>query len=295
MEYGELIAKNLQRSYEPSLLGFQEECLIAFKRLGEENDFFKGITALMTDSLDLVTTEGLGILLSECLLRSNNMAQKQWFYPSLKNPVIMQYLSGIDSCVYQQMLRQAEEFMEERLIEDSQNLSWTVGLAVYNSIRSNIHQLQEELGISGIYRCDSNYRGVRHISFVKESQLVLSESDLEVLKNFAPKVANHFCYLGQITSPKYLLVRIDRNGEAELATTYRQIRGIATNAKYAVLSHQTLRNVGTHSEEEPDVIELSLILSWNGESSDTVNFRLYHPDLAYYLWLENNKEVLIYG
>lgn len=91
MEYRELIAKSLQAkyglgkegSYEPSLLPFQEECLITFKRLAQENDFFKAITALMTDSLDLVTTQGLGILLSECLLRSNNMAQKQWFYRSL--------------------------------------------------------------------------------------------------------------------------------------------------------------------------------------------------------------------
>ena len=297
------------------------------RNAAKESDlpFFKALERLLGDNPDLLTTKGLEELLNDCSCIATEV-DKGLTYPSLCEPWVTNGLAEIDKRFLDRYFACPGEFetgdsMPDKVKQgfefygriskllDSNNAA---NVAFYHAIRANIHQLQESLLISGLKANDFNCRGVDYLCLDPCSQLDLTNTDLNLLKSFAPSVARHFCYLARLQDPRYKLSRVllDEQGHEvdEIATTFRQIKDMAQHAQHAILRHEshawefvgnnTWQTLGSepNGNLEPDLIELTLIESWHcpktGEYGQVEIFRLTHPDPVRQPWKLQNSSLL---
>lgn len=279
------------------------------------NLLIKALVKLLDDNAEMLTTEGLADLLEECRYRGMDrpLTKDEWKYPSLAEPWVMPALACVEQSFINRLLAAPEEFITDA--EDRKGLDYyerigkfigsngAASACYYHAIRDTIQMLQGKFYITASVRADFNCRGVEFTTFDHESQLLLTDIDRHMAKNFSSATARHFCYLAKMKTPKYNLSRIeeDDKGEFETPTTFRQIKELAKIAKHAILRHEshTWESIGNGSfrstqnldiPNEPDTIELTLILEWDGDPSfgnwgDAATFRLTHPDPSRKPWL----------
>lgn len=289
-----------------------EKIMRAFKE--DKLPDIETIERLYDDNDQLFTTEGLSELLKECAWISLDMNLQESKYPSLiSEPWIMASLAKIDRASYRRLFAEPSEFLPEEMtsgarrgIEMYQRMAEFVGtegissVCFYHAIRASIQDLQEAIECPSVRWREFDCRGEKFNFMDFDDQLLMLEGDLLMAERYASATASHFCSLAQLRSPKYSLVRLGED-EEELPTTFRQLKDFASRAKYAMLRHEShdweqkgdawaSYGIGVDRKDEPDIIELALILEWDGDPKfgswgECEVFRLVHPDPARRPWL----------
>ncbi|MBD2302790.1 hypothetical protein [Nostoc sp. FACHB-190] len=262
------------------------------------------INKLRQDNPDLLTTEGLSALLHDCICLK--YAQHHRFtYPSLL----------ADKSIYLELAQIGSSNVEdEALIHRIQASSkiWakngadtmqeaTDFLLLFHKIRDNIHQLQQNLSISGVSQRHISirvrpwrWRSHRLFSYpAPEDQLILLECDRIVLQNAVPGVLKYFLELVQM-SPTYNLFFVDEN-KNKIPTTVAIVEDAAARAVKAEIYSESYNWKPTNTncwegkpapQLHPGEIHLILHLDW--DENEFLFFDAHHPDINRWPWLAEN-------
>ncbi|BAY20227.1 hypothetical protein NIES21_60970 (plasmid) [Anabaenopsis circularis NIES-21] len=254
------------------------------------------ISKLLQDNPDLLTTEGLSALLHDCICLK--YAQHHRFtYPSLL----------VDNSIYLELAQMGTSKVEDealiRRVMASSKI-WTADgcesqeeaadfLVLFRKIRDNIHQLQQDLGISGVSQRHISIRDHLFSYPAPEDQLILLEYDRRVLKNAVPGVIKYFLELVQM-SPTYNLFFVDEN-ENKIPTTVAIVEDAAARAVKAEIYSESYNWKPTNTncwegkpapQLHPDEIHLILHLDW--DENKFMFFDAHYPDISRWPWLTNN-------
>ena len=272
--------------------------------------FNQAIEILKQDSPDLLTTNGLATLLSDCgLLR---FPDAELTYPSLRNPSVYYGLAGIQPDNVSTLRRIAsdpEGWAIGACPEIHKGAAWygIVGkmfgtddmqdLLVYHRIREHVQNLQLRLGISGIYNRYTSIRDQMIAYPDRESQLVMVEEDYGILKAAVAPMIEYFLKVTAI-EPSYQIVQIieivqiiGEDEEIEIPLNPRGVRALGSLAEYAYIESEShnwqpspdegliSQDVALyHKEEHPRTITLTLYCGWeDGMECDRVDIKAYHP------------------
>lgn len=250
------------------------------------------ISKLLQDNPDLLTTEGLSALLHDCICLK--YAQHHRFtYPSLL----------ADNSIYLELAQMGSSNVEDealiRRIQASSKI-WTADgcnsqeeaadfLVLFRKIRDNIHQLQQDLTISGISQRNIAQRDRLFSYPAAEDQLILLECDRTTLQNAVPEIIKYFLEIVQM-SPAYNLFWVDED-ENKIPTTVAAVENAASSAVIADIYSESYywELTGANSwhgkhayKVDPDEIHLCLHLDW--EEKESIYFDAYHPDSSRWPW-----------
>ncbi|MBD2471538.1 hypothetical protein H6G90_28510 [Nostoc sp. FACHB-145] len=262
------------------------------------------ISKLLQDNPDLLTTEGLSALLHDCICLK--YAQHHRFtYPSLL----------ADNSIYLELAQMGSSNVEDetlirRILASSK--IWTANgcesqeeaadfLVLFRKIRDNIHQLQQNLGISGISQRNIAQRDRLFSYPAAEDQLILLECDAcgnvkderATLQNAVPEIIKYFLQIVQM-SPAYKLFLVDED-ENKIPTTVAAVENAVTQAViadiYSESYHWELTGAnswhGKHAYKvDPDEIHLCLHLDW--DDNEFIYIDADHSDPQRWPWLIDN-------
>lgn len=255
------------------------------------------------DNPRLFTTEGLSILLQDCLELTNPQQNYQFTYPSLLDRHIYLFLAGFGNASEREVVEYivADQRLQSPLAVQVgaqlyNNLDEIVGagfatkLLIYGTVRENVQQLQKSLGISGVsQRCVSIRDRLFSYSALVE-ELVLLESDRILLQSAAPKLIEYFTELVQI-EPAYRLF-LEDSEEQKIPTSFTALEVAADKAVMAEIYTECFRwqqvdNCSWRGEptskQDPDKINLVLHLDWKEE--EFLFFEGHHQDKSRFPWL----------
>ncbi|HEY9799436.1 MAG TPA: hypothetical protein V6D25_03680 [Leptolyngbyaceae cyanobacterium] len=251
--------------------------------------------ALLQDNPQLFTSEGLSALLVDCLhlkytqhhnFTYPSLLQDKSIYPDLaqvgninsqtekiirrvKSSPTNWRLDGLDGCLTQQ---EATDF-----------------LFIYRKICDNIHQLQQEMSISGVSQRHVAIRDRLFSYPVANDQLLLLECDRLTLKNAVSGIVEYFLQLVEMPQA-YNLFSVDEN-ERKIPATALAVREAAAQAFRAEIyceSHEWVRTGANYWEGQhayridPDEIHLCLHLDW--DENLFIFFDAHHPDPRRWPW-----------
>jgi hypothetical protein len=247
---------------------------------------------LLQDNPQLFTSQGLSALLVDCIHLKYTQHHK-FTYPSLL----------ADKSIYPALAQTGNpDPQTEKIIHrfKASPATWETNgclteqeafdfLFLYRRISDNLHQLQKNLGISGV--CP------RHIAIrdrlfsypAAEDQLLLLESDRLTLQNAVSGVVEYFLQLVQMPLA-YNLFLVDQD-EKKIPANPAAVREAATKAVRAEIyreSHEWTRTgancwEGKHaSKVNPDEIHLCLHLDFNED--EFIFFDAHHPDQERWPW-----------
>jgi hypothetical protein len=252
------------------------------------------ISKLLQDNPDLLTPEGLSALLHDCICLK--YAQHHRFtYPSLLH----------DKSIYLELAQLGSSNAEEAEISYHFKASSKIGAAngcdsqeevadflhLFRKIRDNIHQLQQDLSISGVSQRHISIRDRLFTFPTAEDQLLLLESDRLTLQNAVPEITKYFLQIVQML-PAYNLFLVDEN-EKKIPTTVAVIENAASGAVKAEIYSESYNweltgaNCwhGKHAYKvDPDEIHLCLHLDWDEEESIYID--AHHPDSSRSPWAD---------
>lgn len=247
---------------------------------------------LQQDNPDLLTTKGLSALLHDCICLK--YAQNHKFtYPSLLNTSVYLGLAQLSSTTPDEaeVIRRVSNNSKIWAKNGADTMQEAANfLHLFHKIRDNIHQLQQNLSISGV--------GQRHISIrdrlfaypAPEDQLTLLDGDRMVLQNAVPGVIKYFLELVQM-SRVYNLFSVDED-ENKIPTTVAVVEDAAIKAvKAEIYSESYNWKPSTANcwegkpirQLHPDEIHLTLHLDW--DENEFLFFDAHHPDPSRWPWL----------
>lgn len=252
------------------------------------------ISKLLKDNSDFFTTEGLSALLQDCICLK--YAQYHRFtYPSLL----------VDNSIYLELAQLNNSNAEDAEISHRFKASSKIWAAkgcysqeevadflhLFRRIRDNIHQLQQDLSISGITQRNIAIRDHLFAFSVAEDQLILLECDRITLQNAVPSVIKYFVSLVQ-KSPSYNLF-LCQGEDQKISTSITTIKDAtqrAVRADIYTTSHEW-QQTGANCWEgkraykvDPDEIHLCLHLDW--DENEFIFFDAHHPDPKRCPWLD---------
>ncbi|MCC5640748.1 hypothetical protein LC593_33965 [Nostoc sp. CHAB 5844] len=249
---------------------------------------------LQQDNLDLFTTEGLSALLHDCICLKYVQHHK-FTYPSLlqdKSVYLELAQWGNTNALEAETIRRVQAGSKIWAVDGCGSLEEAADfLHLFHRIRHNIHQLQQDLGISGVSQ--------RHISIcdrlfsypAPEDQLILLECDAcgnvkderVTLQNAVSEITKYFVSLVQM-SPAYNLFSVDKD-ENKIPTTVAAVQQVATRAVKAEIYSESYNWKPTTAnywegkpapQVDPDEIHLCLHLDW--DENEFLFFDAHHPE-----------------
>ncbi|MBD2255144.1 hypothetical protein [Nostoc parmelioides] len=247
---------------------------------------------LLQDNPQLLTSEGLSALLGDCI-HLKYTQHHRFTYPSLlqdKNVYLgLAQLSNPDPQT-EQIIRRFKTnpaaWDTNGCLTEQEAFDF---LFLYRRINDNIHQLQKNLGISGV--C------LRHIAIrdrlfsypTADDQMLLLESDRTTLQNAVPGIIKYFLELVQMP-PAYNLFLVDQD-EQKISANPAAVQEAAARALRAEIyceSHEWIQTGANYweskhaSKVDPDEMHLCLHLDW--EEDEFIFFDAHHSDPARWPW-----------
>jgi hypothetical protein len=258
---------------------------------------------LLQDNPHLFTTEGLSLLLLDCVhMKSPN--RHKFTYPSLLNKQVYLAIAGLEGSA-------EDEVMIYRIMSDPQ--AWynftkvrqqgqpsenigeefysNFGIEIYlqHRIINSIRCLQKSLNISGVRQTNIAVRD-RLFSYPKvEENLVILDRDRLTLQQAVPEIIKYFVSLAQIP-PEYRLFLVDEKKQ-KIPTSVSTVENAASSAAIAEISTESFDRQLTgancwHDKSfervDPDKIRLTLHLDWN--ENEFIFFEAHHQDLTRFPW-----------
>lgn len=292
------------RKNQPILRQQEQKLYINFEAQAEYL-FARAIAALRNDNSNVVSGDGLSQLLRE--IRDLRLKDETpTMYPSLKNPEIYANLVGVELdnfSLYKRVMADPSEFVDKipedvkpdiermNLIGRLISTSGVVEMLTYHTIRDRVQDLQKMFGVSSLKMNQKKIRGVDIGYLIDDSQLLMLESDRQILKTQTQAIAEDFLRLVKMPE-KYSLCEIESDSgdnEHQIPCTYAKVieKGksavcawINSDSRYWEQSQEGGWFGKYVEREHPDTISLFVPQSWdkNGESDDFVEFRAMHPD-----------------
>ena len=245
---------------------------------------------LQQDNPELLTTKGLSALLHDCICLK--YAQNHRFtYPSLLDTSIYLELAQIGNVTSTEaeVIRRigVSRIWAKNGAETMQEAADF--LFLFRKICDNTHELQQDLGISGIINRHVAYRDRLFFYPATDDQLLLLESDRTTLQNAVPGIIEYFLQLVEMP-PTYNLFLVDQD-ERKISTNPAAVQEAAVRAVRAEIyceSHEWIQTGANYweskhaSKVDPDEMHLCLHLDW--EEDDFIFFDAHHPDQERWPW-----------
>ncbi|MBE9036033.1 hypothetical protein [aff. Roholtiella sp. LEGE 12411] len=262
---------------------------------------------LLQDNPNLFSTEGLSSLLQDCL-RLRYPKRHKFIYPSLLDRQVYLALAGLgngdaedEEIVHRIMadpkgwcLDADDEVHEGAKFYDKMGKmfgsNFGADLFIYHSIRDNIQELQQRLGISGVKTKNISVRDRLFSYPTVDDQLITLESDRIILKQAVPEIIKYFVSLVQM-QPAYELSLVSED-EQKIPTSVATVEGYAPMTFSADIYAESCswEKSGDNCwqgkstfRKDPDKIRLFLHLDHNDQ--EFICFEAVHPDKNRFPWL----------